>query len=306
MSLFNSLTKRSCPVCNSSDDSNIIYKENIDTLKLDQLAFASRKIPEFMNLRLVCCPTCDLLYAPLVPEQESLQNAYETTDYDSNEEANLAANTYAKWLPKIISTLPDKHSALDVGTGNGAFLTHLLSNGFQEVIGIEPSHKAISSAPDSLKKHIHAGMFNDKDFPSNHYSLICIFQTLEHIDQPAKFFQDAYQLLKPGGAIMLVAHNYRHWLMRLLGQKSPIIDIEHLQLFSPESLRFSLQKTGFKNIQMNSLRNDYPLHYWSKLLPMPRNLKTRLLNFLKNGKGRTIGSINIGMKVGNLITWAYK
>ena len=39
---------------------------------------------------------------------------------------------------------------------------------------------------------------------------------------------------------MLVSHNYRHWLMRLLGARSPIIDIEHLQIFSPASLAVAL------------------------------------------------------------------
>ena len=50
--------------------------------------------------------------------------------------------------------------------------------------------------------------------------------------------KEAFRILKPGGAIFLIGHNRRRSLSaRLLGRRSPIFDIEHLQLFSPRSLR---------------------------------------------------------------------
>lgn len=306
MTLTSSLRKRPCPICKSYDDSNVLFRSNIVESMLDNLAFSSRKSPEFMNLTLACCPTCDLLYAPSSPTIEFLHNAYHNTGYDSGEEAQFAANSYAKWLKNIDPYLPDHQAALEVGAGNGAFLQHLLTAGFENVIGIEPSIDAISDAPAHIKKYMATGMFQAKDFPANHFSLIAIFQTLEHIDQPDQFLTDAFNLLKPGGVLMLVSHNYRNWLMRLLGQKSPIIDIEHLQLFSPQSLRFSLEKSGFQHIKIHSLRNTYPLHYWVKLLPIPRKFKNLLYYYLKHGTGSTIGSLKVGMHVGNLIAWGQK
>ena len=306
MKLSDSLLKRLCPVCQSADDSCILFDENIDESKLNHLAFASRKTPEFMNFKLVCCPTCDLLYAHSIPSDNFLSSAYKTTGYDSDEEAHFAAKSYAKWLSVITPTLPDKTAALEIGSGNGAFLGYLQTAGFQEIIGVEPSTEAISAAPHHLKKYIRTSMFNVNDFPAGHFSLITIFQTLEHINEPSKFMEDALQLLKPGGALMLVAHNYRHWFMRLLGKKSPIIDIEHLQIFSRESLQFSLKKAGFQTTKIHSLKNTYPLHYWMKLMPIPSGLKKPLLNFIKNGAGRKIGSLNISMRVGNMVAWSYK
>jgi SAM-dependent methyltransferase len=306
MKLSNSLYKRSCPVCNSTDDTQIIFKKCLKESALNNLAFSSRKIPEFMNLTLVCCPACNLLYVPSVPTKTFLQTAYHATGYDSDEEACFAAETYATYLQSIISSLPDRRAALEIGAGNGAFLQKLLIAGFKEVIGVEPSIEAISAAPLHIKKCIHTGMFDVNDFPAGHFSLIAIFQTLEHIDQPAQFFRDAFALLKPGGVLITVAHNYRHWLMRLLGKKSPIIDIEHLQLFSPASLRYVLEKTEFQKIQIHSLYNTYPLHYWTKLLPIPKSLKHRLLNFFKKNRGQKIGSLKITASVGNMVAWAQK
>ncbi len=306
MDLFNHLTHRECPICHSTDDHHIFFEENVDASKLDQLAFASRKIPEFMNLRMVRCPTCELVYAPSLPPKESLNKAYHSSAYDSDEEARFAAQSYGKWLPSILAELPEKKSALDVGTGNGAFLTELLKAGFETVTGIEPSIVAIAAAPEDLKAFIKEGMFQADDFAPQQFDLITIFQTLEHIDQPLQFFKDAYHLLKPGGALMMVTHNYRHWLLRLLGKKAPIVDIEHLQLFSPNALRYGLDAAGFKNIHLHPLKNTYPFHYWFKLLPIPRAAKQPILKTLKEGNLQSLGHLPLSLSAGNLVTWAFK
>ena len=304
---FSSLDKRPCPVCQSIDTKHVIFEHHIEENQLDPFAFSARKTPEFMHFKLVTCPSCDLLYAHSIPKKEFLQNAYQKAAYDSGEEAHFAAKTYEKWFRKIAADLPDHGTALEVGAGNGAFLQYLLAAGFEEVIGIEPSLSAISEAHENIKKHIQIGPFHAEKFKSNHFSFIAIFQTLEHIDQPQQFFVDAFRLLKPGGILMIAAHNHRHWLMRLLGKKSPIIDIEHLQIFSPPSLQFALHQAGFQKTQIHALQNRYPLHYWVKLLPIPRSIKNPVLSFLKQKKlGYPIGMIPITMKVGNMIAWTHK
>lgn len=306
MKLLESLKKRNCPICNSNDVSKVKYVQNIDESRLDNLAFSSRKTPEFMNLEMVQCPKCSLLYAPRVPNAALLDTAYNSTGYESNEEAIFAANTYAEYLQQNLGLLVDRESALEIGSGNGAFIKHLLNLKFKKIIGIEPSIEAVAAAPDSIKEYLRAEMFKPGNFKENEFSLITIFQTLEHIDEPGQFFTDAYRLLKPGGVLMVVSHNCEHWLMRLLGSKSPIIDIEHLQLFSPESLKYSLQIAGFKLTQISSLKNTYPLHYWVKLLPIPNKIKSSILESMKNGLLASVGGKTISANVGNMVAFAKK
>ena len=69
--------------------------------------------------------------------------------------------------------------------------------------------------------------------------------TIEHVPDPAQLCRDALDLLAPGGALMLVCHDRRAPLNRALGTRSPIMDIEHLQLFSQASARALLERTGF-------------------------------------------------------------
>ncbi len=69
-------------------------------------------------------------------------------------------------------------------------------------------------------------------------------------------------------------------LARLLGRRSPIYDVEHLQLFSPRSVRVLLERAGFRDVEVRPVVNRYPTGYWAKLLPAPKPAKDVLLGAL--------------------------
>ena len=79
------LARRDCPSCGSADDSKVFAEQHLDLAALDASAFASRKRPEHMRLRLVECPVCELVYASPVPVAEALASAYEEAAFDSAE-----------------------------------------------------------------------------------------------------------------------------------------------------------------------------------------------------------------------------
>src|SRR6476660_1955896 len=98
MNLRAHLRDRKCPICGSADRSKVLHYANFDEQKLDDFAFSSRKLPEFMRLNLVQCPTCSLIYASPAFTAEFLATAYQTAAYDSSEEAYYAASAYSKLL----------------------------------------------------------------------------------------------------------------------------------------------------------------------------------------------------------------
>ena len=146
---------RKCPVCDSdSTNSRFFAEENIDQQKISGLSFASRKPPELMSHRLVCCKVCELVYAPNPPSVEELANAYHSADYDSSEEAIDAANSYLKASRLIIEKLPKLDCALEIGTGSGIFLEFLENAGFKRLVGVEPSKSAIDVASPGTRAWI--------------------------------------------------------------------------------------------------------------------------------------------------------
>lgn len=294
---------RVCPVCRTCEESKLFADAKIDAVQLGQFAFASRKVPEYMHHRLQLCRRCDVVFASPVPDVSELQAAYETAAFDTQVEAAQAAQTYCKALQSVFERLPDRQGALDIGTGDGAFLWELQQSGFRDLRGIEPSAAPLAIARAEVRGCIVQGLFEPGRFPSNTFSLVTCFQTIEHVDDPLGLCREAFQLLKPGGALCLVGHNRRALSAKLLGRWSPIYDIEHLQLFSPRGMERLLTLAGFDSISVRSLWNCYPLVYWTRLFPMPRGLK-RVLTSGLNATG--LGRMSFVLPAGNLLAIGFK
>ncbi len=290
---------RTCPVCMKS--SNLLFAEaRLDKSRLDNFAYASRKNPEYMHHRLLRCEDCDLIYASPVPDHAELESAYELAAFDSQRESEYAAATYAKALNPIIRRLPDRISALDIGAGDGAFCSKLLGMGFENVVGLEPSLAPIEAAAPQIRHCLRQEMFTPGLLPASHFSLVCCFQTIEHVLTPLELCKEAARILKPGGVLCIVAHNRRAISCRILGRRSPIFDVEHLQLFSPVSIVKLFSQAGLQSIETRTLWNTYPASYWARLFPFPSRVKNFLIRALNATR---IGSIPISLPAGNLVAW---
>jgi SAM-dependent methyltransferase len=296
-------TIRHCPICGASGKPKLFADANIEPDKLNQFAFASRKLPEYMHWCLWECGQCDLLYASPAPTVEQLAGLYRDAAFGSGVEARYAAKTYGGLLRNIAAQLPDRIGALDIGTGDGAFLHELLDQKFSCVAGIEPSSAPIDGADDRVRPLIQQGLFQAGTFSEGQFSLVSCFQTIEHLSDPLAVVQEAYRILKPGGAVFLIGHNRRAFSAKLLGRKSPIFDIEHLQLFSPDSLRRLLAAAGFNRVSVNPFLNRYPASYWSQLFPLPAKMKQATLRMLGSSR---LGRIVIPLPAGNLSAVAFK
>jgi SAM-dependent methyltransferase len=298
------MTSRPCPVCHAdSIHARLFLEQRIDSTKLSAYSFASRKTPEFMNHRLMQCPTCDLVYVDQPPADAELARAYHEAEYDSSEEADDAAAAYIRAIRPILSRLRDRRSALEIGTGTGVFLEHLRRAGFEMLVGVEPSLSAITAAPESRRAWIRHGVFAESDFAPASFDLICCFMTMEHVGDPAVIASAALALLRPGGAFITIAHDYRSRTNRLLGRRSPIIDIEHMQLFSKKSLRSLYERTGYIDISVQPFANTYSMRYWIRLLPLPAWIRSAASKALT-----TMGAdrLKLRLNVGNMIAAGFK
>jgi len=295
---------RTCPVCQShSAQASIFMHENIDPSQISDFSFASRKTPEWMCHQLVRCHSCSLVYAPKPPSVDELAQAYHQAAYDSSEEANDAAKSYMQAISPVLRPLAQKDAALEIGTGTGIFLEHLLDSGFKEVVGVEPSMAAIEAAPKNRQAWIRYGIFREEEFAPESFDLICCFMTLEHVQDPMALTQAAYRLLRKGGAFVSVTHDYQSLVNRLLGKRSPIIDIEHMQLFSKQSTRTMFEYANLQDVQVTSFTNRYSLQYWLRLSPLPKILKSLLDPILNS---TPLNEIRLGVNVGNIVTIGFR
>ena len=296
---------RSCPVCDASvDDAEDFLEETIDETRLSDFSFSSRKVPEYMSHRMVRCRKCDVAYVSSPPPAQDLANAYHVASYDSSEEADDAAATYIRAILPVLALLPRHDSALEIGTGTGAFLDLLAATGdFRAVVGVEPSIAAIAAAPEHRRVWIRQGVFDERAFPPRSFDLVCCFMTMEHVAEPKRIAMSVRNLLRDGGAFVTVTHDYRSPVNRVLGKRSPIIDIEHMQLFSRRSIARLFAETGYREIQANPFANRYALSYWLRLFPLPARVKAAVSSTLRAVRAdRT----KLGLNVGNVVAWGFK
>jgi SAM-dependent methyltransferase len=297
------MSGRSCPICHTpADKARLFLKQNIDPSRMSGFSFASRKLPEFMCHELVCCPTCDLVYTPEPPDQAVLAHAYHVSDFDSAQEAEDAALAYERAVQPILKRLGRKDAALEIGTGTGIFLEALGRAGFKQLSGVEPSTAAIAAAPAHRQAWIREAIFVESDFEPNSLDFICCFMTMEHVRDPEQIVSAARRLLRPGGAIALVTHDYRSFVNRVLGKRSPIIDIEHMQLFSPQSMNELLSRAGFRDVSVNSFHNRYTLRYWVRLLPLSVVAKHKLISVLT---ALGLADVKLSANVGNMMSYGF-
>ena len=139
--------------------------------------------------------------------------------------------------------------------------------------------------------------------PLTALALITCLQTFEHPFDPAQMCRDAFRFLRPGGAVLFVGHNRRSISARIMRQKSPIFDVEHLQLFSLDSARRLVSEAGFVNVEVGRLLNRYPIGYWTKLLPLPLAMKRTLIGLLNASR---VSRLAMTLPAGNLFAIGYK
>ena len=93
---------------------------------------------------------------------------------------------------------------LDVGCGNGHFLSECLSLGAATVTGQEFFRGTpIEHAREQLGiEDIRDVPFEDRDaWPDGEFDVVCSFDVVEHIHDLAGFFDDCVRVARPGGAL---------------------------------------------------------------------------------------------------------
>lgn len=292
---------RPCPVCGNEDDGDVVAGSNVDVDRLTALSFASRKTPEYMHHRYVRCPECSLVYVTPAPAEDALLDAYDDAAFDAGAESRLAALTYVRLLDRIEPGRRAGGVLVDVGAGDGAFLAAAADAGFADRIGFEPSAAPIRAAPPESRPLLRHEPFVAGSLPAGSAAVVTCFQTIEHVDDPLGLCRAAHDLLVPDGALVLVCHDAAALPARVMGTRSPIYDIEHLQLFQRRSVAELVRRAGFRRVRIGPVVNEYPLAYWAKLAPLPA--KARVLELLD----RTgIGRLPVRMAAGNLAVTAWR
>jgi SAM-dependent methyltransferase len=298
-----SLHATSCAICETLGNAVELYPANFSEDAFNAAIFSARRLPDRVHGRIVRCDFCGLVRSDPTVDTEVLARLYAQSSFDYGDEISGLQKTYGKYLRKLKLFGGQKGSLLEIGCGNGFFLQEAKRQGYKIVRGVEPSTQACDQAPRSVKANIVCDIMRTGVFEPDSFDAICLFQVFDHIPEPNALLQECFSVLKPGGLILFLNHNVNSVSAKLLGAKSPIIDLEHTYLYSPRTLMRITQKHGFRVRSFGAVWNIYSLHYLVRLLPLPSSFKKPLLRKLQQN---AIGKIQFPAPLGNLYLIAQK
>jgi SAM-dependent methyltransferase len=261
-----------CLLCDSNEQVQDLYPQTFGDEDLTPAVFSARRTTEHFHYRMVKC-NCGLVFSREILPESKLFELYSESAFTFAEHTQSLRRDYWTPLAPWLKGRPQR-SALEAGCSNGFFLDELQERGFTEVMGFEPSREAKAMASPKVRPFIRNEYFlGEQSVPGSQFDLVCSFHTLDHMTDPLKFLKDCRQVIAPQGLVYIVVHNVKALQAKVLGEKSPIIDIEHIYLFNEETLSRALERAGFRVLTAGPLKNSYPLDYWLRMLPLPEKPK---------------------------------
>jgi SAM-dependent methyltransferase len=203
--------------------------------------------------RIVRCRACGLVYVNPRPPEKFLPGLY--ADYhgrDGGDEASwnrLMARNFreaAAWVERSREGRGPGR-LLDVGCGYGGFVRIMRDRGW-DAGGIDPSPATVSAAV-AAGLPVRLGTLGDVE---GRYDAITLFYVLEHLPDPAAALRKLFDLLSPGG-ILLVRVPHTAPIVRALrpfGLDGTLFDPPfHLFDFPPAVLRDMMRAAGFRDAE---------------------------------------------------------
>ncbi len=289
-----------CALCNSEINYRVIFESRFDEKDFNSDTFSARRLPDRLHFQIVKCKKDNLVRSNPILDPKTLANLYKQSQFKYDKEVPNLIKTYLKALDPILKNLPKNAKILEIGCGNGFLLKALKNLGFKNVFGLEPSRQAIIKAHQSIKQRIKIDILKQGLYKKGSFDLICFFQVLDHVANPNEFLKICFDLLIPSGYILSFNHNIDSFSAKLLKDKSPIIDIEHTYLYSPQTLKLLFEKNKFTPIKVYAPPNFVSIEHLVRLSPLPKPVKQTLLSL------SSILNMSLLLNLGNLCIIARK
>jgi 2-polyprenyl-3-methyl-5-hydroxy-6-metoxy-1,4-benzoquinol methylase len=137
----------------------------------------------------------------------------------------------------------EKPSALDIGCATGSILAFLRDRGWC-VTGVEISPCA-EYARYEKKLDVRSIPLEENNFKQGSFDIILASHLIEHLNDPRCFLEETNRILKNNGYIFITTPNINGLQARLYGGRWRSAIFDHLYLFSVQTLKKMLQRTGF-------------------------------------------------------------
>ncbi len=219
---------------------------------------------------LVRCRSCTFSFIANPLSSKNLHKLYEEI-IDSSATQKISKQSEHRslflniWLDILAFTKSGQ--VLDIGCGWGEFLQIGLSLGFK-CYGYEFDQKKYP-----VLKSLGVKMLDQLDKSNKKYDFILANQVLEHVTDPVFLVRTCRNILSDKGRLLIAVPNCSNLGKKITKTLNPL---EHINYFTPKSLRTLLVNAGFK------VQDYYPLRFenWQNPIGIAKELVKAFLNKL--------------------------
>jgi SAM-dependent methyltransferase len=293
---------RHCPACGADQPRGEMASANkAEAMDLEQLQpFWSGLFKEKVFFSYARCGECSQMYAPrfFTPQQLGDLYANMAPNMADVPEPALEATQRGYWRAAKSRRL-SPGSYLEIGPDIGYIVRDAAKEDiFDRFWLFEPNravHAELAEAAGPKPKVISTEMDDLSPVPDGSVSLAVMIHVLDHLLDPIAILRQIHAKLRPGGSIMIVTHNERSLLRRLMGVKFPPFCLQHPELYNPRSITALLERAGYGNVDVQRSANHFPIAFMVRQAAWTRGIDLSRLPLPK---------VPIGLKLGNMITFA--
>ena len=250
---------------------------------------------------IVECKRCGLVYASPRFDGHDIVDTYEAVEdtlyLEEREGRVLTFEHHLKPLEKLTGP-PDGRPLLDVGCYIGVFVELAAQHGW-EAWGVDPSRWAVDRAQERGLQVVQ-GTLATASLPEAGFDVVTMWDTIEHLPDPAATLERAHRLLKPGGLLVVHTIDIDSLFARLMGSHWPWLMEMHLFYFSRRTLGDLLAKRGFEVLSDRPQGRYLRLGYLSNRLAALAPVVGRPVEWLVTRMGLRGTAVHVNL--GDLVT----
>lgn len=250
-----------CPLCEGADFSEMFEVKDALATELLRKVNAEDDLEFLSSLKnhLTACENCGLVFLNPRLKAESLSRLYGLWygfGYQEIFEDDRLIEQRRKEFKQRHFKLMNKYfnkpgRLLDVGCGTGLYLDVCRRRGW-EVEGIEFNRRACLYAKEVFDLDVFNGDFLSFNHQGKKYDALTMFDFLEHTANPVENINYAYELLRPGGIMILRVPNLEGLQARVMKQKWYGIISTHLLYLTQVAIQRLLEKSGFETLEIGA------------------------------------------------------
>ena len=250
---------------------------------------------------IVKCAQCGLVYANPRRNSQAVLETYEKVEdqlyFEERQGRILTFEKHLRPLHQFVG-LPAERNLLDIGAHIGVFVEIANKAGWKAT-GLEPSRWSVETARQ-LGTELIEGTLASSNLPADTFDVVTLWDVIEHLTDPRAELEHVFQVLKPGGWVVIHTMNIESLFARLMGRRWPWFMEMHLYYFSDKTLRLLLETAQFEwklsQVQGRYLRLGYLV---SRLKPYSYYLTIALDKIIKT---LHLEAMPVAINLGDLIT----